>query len=172
MGVLTRCTLDWPNWSMSSRSEMSQWEWSLALNELCQVRVDCVTLLFTVRGCHMMEIVYQLDGLRWPLDCWTEQWDCHRQYGTLVLTRLWYMVTSTRTIVVCSEWVDKLTPSVLAVSRVVFWYKMPSLRVIADASLYGLVLMCWVEDKSSVLHKLLWAKSLCDLECLWVEVLT
>ena len=159
MGVLTRCTSDWPNWSMSLRSEMSQWEWSSALNELCQVWVDCVTLLSTVRGCHMMGIVYQLDGLRWPLDCWTEQWDCHCRYGTLVLTRLWYMITSIKTVVVCSEWANKLTPSISAVSQVVFWYEMPSFRVIADASLYSLVLMCWVEDKSSVLYKLLWAKS-------------
>ena len=86
--------------------------------------------------------------------------------------RLWYVVTSIRAIVMCPKGVDELTVLILDEMQIVFWYEMPSLLVITDAGLHCLISVHWIEDKSSVLHKLLWAKSKCDLECFRVEVPT
>ena len=80
---------------------------------------------------------------------------CHHQYGTLVLTRLWYIVTGARTVVVCPEWIDKLAILILGQPQIVLCYEMPPCGVVTDIGLYHLVLGCWIEDKSSVLHKLL-----------------
>ena len=80
---------------------------------------------------------------------------CHCRYGTLVLTRLWYVITSAGTVVVGSKWIDKLAILILGCSGVVGTGEMPSLLIKADICLHGLVLIHWIEDKSSVFHKLL-----------------
>ena len=80
---------------------------------------------------------------------------CHCRYGTLVLTRLWYMITSTRTVVMSPIGVDKLTVLIFDKPWVVLSYEMPSLLVVTDVGLYGLILILEIEDKSSAFHKLL-----------------
>ena len=56
--------------------------------------------------------------------------------------RLWYMIASTRAIVVGSVWIDELTILIFDKPRVVLGYEMSSLLVVADVSLYCLIFVC------------------------------
>ena len=49
--------------------------------------------------------------------------------------------------------VNKLTVLILDKPQVVLGYEMPSLLIVANIGLYHLILVYWVEDKSSVFHK-------------------
>ena len=54
-----------------------------------------------------------------------------------------------------SIWVDELTVLILDKPQVLLGYKMPSLLVVTDICLYGLILILEIEDKSSAFHRLL-----------------
>ena len=65
------------------------------------------------------------------------------------------MITSTRAVVVGSVWVNELTVLILDKPQVVLGHEMPLLLVVTDVDLYSLILILWIEDKSSAFHKLL-----------------
>ena len=54
-----------------------------------------------------------------------------------------------------SIWFDKLTVLILDKPWVVLGHEMPLLLVVTDVGLYGLILILWIEDKSSAFHRLL-----------------
>ena len=54
-----------------------------------------------------------------------------------------------------SVWVNELTVLILDKPQVVLGHEMPLLLVVTDVDLYSLILILWIEDKSSAFHKLL-----------------